>query len=272
MPERMHAVRRKILPTLSISTLGVFAGIAALPSAHAQAPAPAMQPAISEEASAAVAQMSKTLLAPELSFTARTIQVYLDESGQPLHIFHTMKVAARRPDRLKVEVAGDDGSRDLFYDGKTVSIFSRDSKAYAVTPAPGGIPSALRAVTEKLDLDLPLTNFYAPSADQSLLRGVVAGWVAGTAKIDDVECQHLFFHQAAGTDLELWVERNSTARPHRLVVTYRSLPGQPNFIAEFTNWDSQAHASDSVFTFQPPADAKQIALTPAVAPAQQGRQ
>jgi hypothetical protein len=255
-----------------MSALCLFAGFAASPTARAQGPAPAIQPAISEHASAAVAQMSKTLLAPELSFTARTIHVYLDESGQPLHIFHTMKVVAHRPDRLKVEVTGDDGSYDLFYDGKSVSIFSPDSKTYAVIPAPGGIPSALKAVTEKLNLDLPLTNFFAASPDQPLLRGVVAGWEVGTAKIDGIEFRHLFLYEGAGTDLELWVEKNSAAIPHRLVVTYRSLPGQPNFIAEFTNWDTQAHPSDAVFTFQPPADAKPIELTPAVAPAQQGRQ
>jgi hypothetical protein len=61
----------------------------------------------------------------------------------------------------------------------------------------------------------------------------------------------------------LWVEKNATAIPHRLVVTYRALPGQPTFIAEFTNWNSQAQPSDAVFTFRAPADAKRIEFTPA---------
>jgi hypothetical protein len=251
---------------LSIAAIAVCAGLAASPSAWAQERAPANRPAISEEAAAAVAQMSRTLAAPQASFTARTIQVYLDESGQPLHIFHTMKVVARRPDRLAIEVAGDDGSHDLFYDGKSVSIFSPDAKVYATIPAPGDIPAALREATEKLNIDLPLTNFFAGRPDQSMLHGVVAGWEIGTAKIDGIECRHLFFHQGDGTDLELWVEKNAAAIPRRLVVTYRALPGQPNFIAEFTNWNSQAQPSDAVFTFRPPADAKRIGLTPAIAP------
>jgi hypothetical protein len=49
-----------------------------------------------------------------------------------------------------------------------------------------------------------------------------------------------------------------------LIVTYRMVPGQPNFIAEFANWNATAHPSDAEFTFQPPADAKKIELGQAV--------
>lgn len=53
--------------------------------------------------------MGKSLLANELSFTTKIIRVYLDQSGQPLHISHTLKVVVRRPDRLAVLSNGDDG-------------------------------------------------------------------------------------------------------------------------------------------------------------------
>jgi hypothetical protein len=79
------------------------------------------KPAISEEASAAVTQMGKTLLADQFSFRARTLRVYAEANGQPLHIAHSMKVTLRRPDRLLVDLTGDDGSTKLTYDGKTVT-------------------------------------------------------------------------------------------------------------------------------------------------------
>lgn len=262
---------RRILPTLSMSALGALVGLSASPVARAEEPHHLLKPAISEDAGAAVARMDNTLSVPEVSFTARTIRVYLDEAGQPLHIFHTMKVVMHRPDRIEIEVNGDDGSHDLFYDGKSVAIFSPDTKTYAVLPAPGGIASAANEVLDKLNLDFPLVNFFATSSDQSLLRGVVGGWQVGTANIDGIECRHLFFYKRGGTELELWVENNRAAVPHRLIVTYRLLPGQPSFVAEFTNWDSRIHPSDSVFAFKPPTGAKQIELTPAVLSDQQGR-
>ncbi len=50
--------------------------------------------------------MSKTLSANDMSFKARTIGVYQDDAGQPLHIFQTTLVT-HRPDRLAVHLTGD---------------------------------------------------------------------------------------------------------------------------------------------------------------------
>ena len=255
---------------VQIAALSVFVGCAVLPTARAAEPAPPIKPAISEEADAAVSQMGKTLLAKEFSFTAKTIRVYLDQSGQPLHIFHTLKVVVRRPDRLAVQSTGDDGSHDLFYDGKSVSIFFPDSKQYAVIAAPGDIPSSLGEVTDKLNIDFPLVDFFSDAPDKSFLSGVTAGWQIGSVKIDGVDCQYLFFSQRGGIDLELWVEKNDAAIPHRLIATYRLLPGQPYFIAEFTNWDAAVHPSDSEFTFQPPVGTTKIDLGQAAAPVKEG--
>jgi hypothetical protein len=61
--------------------------------------------------------------------------------------------------------------------------------------------------------------------------------------------------------------KDDQSLPRRLIVTYRDLPGQPNFIAEFSDWSLNAHPSDADFTFQPPSDAEQVQLKPATAPA-----
>ena len=70
--------------------------------------------------------------------------------------------------------------------------------------------------------------------------------------------------------MELWAENNSEALPRRLIVTHRLLPGQPNFIAEFSDWNTQARPSDSVFEFEPPAGATRVELGPVPAPGQEG--
>jgi hypothetical protein len=260
---------------MKAATLGVFVGLALFPLNHTAEAAPSakpgpatdtrppVSPAISPEVGIAVLNMGKTISARDLTFTARTIRVYLDPSGQPLHIVHTVRAMVRRPDRLAVQITGDDGDNALIYDGKSAFVFAPERKAFSVIPVSGDIPSALGEVADKFNVDFPLIEFFADSPEKSLLRGVVAGWQVGTAEIDGVECRHLFFTAQGGTDIELWVENNDAAIPHRLIVTYRLLPGQPNFIAEFTNWDSQAHLSDADFAFQPPADAKRIDLAPA---------
>ena len=252
------------------AAFGVLVGFATLSTARADEPAPPFKPAISDEAATAISQMGKTLHARDLSVTARTVSVYLDEFGQPLHIFHTIKIAARRPDRIAVEFSGDDGRHDLFYDGKAASVFFPDSKKYMTIPASGDIPSALDEIGDKLDLDFPLAVLFAGSPDEVLLDDTMAAWQVGTATVDGIECRHLLFSQKSGIDVELWVEKNDAAKPHRLVVTYPLLQGQPSFVAEFTSWTTEPPLSDSEFTFEPPADAKKIDPTPAVASGSEG--
>src|SRR5579885_1079606 len=88
-----------------------------LAAAPAQAADP-KPPAIGADASGAVARMGKTLAGKQFSFKAWTLRVYADSpKGQPLHIGHTMTVTLRRPDRLAVDLTGDDGQAKLLYDG-----------------------------------------------------------------------------------------------------------------------------------------------------------
>jgi hypothetical protein len=88
------------------------------------------KPVISQEASAAMTQMGQTLLAKQFSFQARTLRVYADTDGRFLHIGHALKVVVRRPDRLRADIDGDDGVNQLFYDGKTLVLYSAAKKEY----------------------------------------------------------------------------------------------------------------------------------------------
>ena len=260
------------MPTkVSLKTVAVLAGLAVAglvgfaPQGRAAGPP---EPAISAVASAAVAQMGKSLLAEQFSFQADTLRVYADTSGELLHIAHTIKVTVRRPDKLRIEVTGDDGSTQLFYDGKTVVLFGVDTKRYASLPVPNTIQGMLKEVMGRLGVDFPLADFLTDNPGKSFLFGVTSGKEVNTVMIDGVPCRHLLFIQPPGIELELWVEKNERSLPRRLIVTYHNLPGQPDFVAEFSNWDFSIHPSDAEFTFQAPAGATRVEFKP---PPRQGR-
>ena len=249
---------------MKLQVLSVAAGLLAqgliglAPSPGAAEP---VKPGISETANTAVQQMGKTLSAVDFSFQARTIRVYLDPDGQPLHIFHTMKVAAHRPDRLAVHVTGDDGSRELIYDGRTLAVADPSEKKYAKVPAPNTIQATMEVLMGRLHIDFPLADLLTPAPNKAFLSGVTSGREIGTVTIDGKPYRHLFFTQAGGVELETWIEKSEQALPLRLIVTYRLLPGQPNFIAEFSDWNFSARP-EADFVFRPPAGAQQVDMKP----------
>jgi hypothetical protein len=79
--------------------------------------------------------------------------------------------------------------------------------------------------------------------------------------IDGVPCRHLLFAQPPGIEIELWLDKTEQSLPRRLVVTYRSIRGQPNFIAEFSDWNFAVTPTDADFAFKPPEGATQVELT-----------
>jgi len=230
------------------------AAVAANPSA----------PAISEEASAAVARMGTTLQSKGFSFQARTLRVSSNENGELLHIAHQFKVTVRRPDRLLVDGTGDDGPRRLIYDGKTAVVALDDGKRYASLPVPATIEGMLQVMVGHFGVDFPLADLLTNDPGKSFLLGVASGRQVNMVTIDGVPCRHLVFSQPPKIELELWVEDNAQSLPRRLIVTYRSLPGEPNFVAEMSDWNFSVHPSDADFQFAPPPGAERLQLGAAV--------
>jgi hypothetical protein len=246
-------------------TGGLVVGAAIVPLRGA---APTERSELSEEASTALLQMGKTLLAEQFSFQAHLLRVYSDDGGRFLHIGHTLKLLVRRPDRVRIDEAGDDGTSQLFYDGKTVALFLPEKQKYLRMPMPNTIEAMLAEATGRKGFDFPLADFLAEAPNKAFLTGITEGKVVNTVTIDGVPCLHLTFSQPPRIELELWLEKTEQSLPRRLFITYRSIPGQPNFIAEFSDWDFSVAPTGADFTFQPPAGARQLELTAAASTVQ----
>jgi len=263
---RGKAVKLAQIAAISMLLASSIVGVTTTIALEVHAAAPQKKPDISEEASAALLRMGQSLRAEQFSFQVRTIRVYADVNNQLLHIFHTMKVVVHRPSRLLVEVSGDDGSNKLVFDGKTADLYSAAQNKYASIPIPEGtIEAMMKEAMGRLGVDFPLADFLTEAPNKAFLTGVTSGRVIDTVTIDGSPYLHLFFSQPPGIELELWLEKNDQSLPRRLIVTYRDLPGQPNFIAEFSDWNFNIHTSDADFAFQPPAGAVEVQLKPEAA-------
>jgi hypothetical protein len=252
MKPRNVALRIGLLAcaAISIAVAGTTVTFAASPP----------KPAITADASAAIARMGATLRSKEFSFQVRTIRVSENNNGELLHIEHTFKVTVLRPDHLLVDGTGDDGPRKLIYDGKAAVVVLENGKKYASVPVPDTIDGMMHVLMGHFGVDFPLADFLSGAPDKAFLTGVISGREVGSATIDGVPCRHLVFSQPPGIELELWLEANDESLPRRFIVIYRALPGEPNFVAEFSDWNFTGHPPDAEFQFAPPEGAEQFQL------------
>ncbi len=256
-PTRSGKTRSGLLAAALLSFTVAVPALAAEPTA---------KPGITEEASAALKQMSQTLLGKQFSFQARTLRVYADVDGRFLHIGHTLKVLVQRPNRMRVDIDGDDGVTQVFYDGKTLVVYAPARKEYVSIPVPDTIEAMNKEAEKRIGFDFPLLDFLTTAPDKAILTGVTQGKIVNEVTIDGGPTNHLTLFQPPGLELELWLAKTAQSLPERLYLTYRSVPGQPNFIAQFSDWNFSVTPTDADFTFQPPEGAKQVELKAPAAP------
>src|SRR5262245_42595759 len=108
-------------------------GAAWTAGALAQKPAPAIDPA----AIAALEKMGAHLRTLK-AFEARSTTAVDDVigGGQKVQYGGTIDMKVRRPDRLRMDIATDHAQRQLFYDGRTVTLYGQRVKYYASVAAP----------------------------------------------------------------------------------------------------------------------------------------
>ncbi|MFL5254114.1 MAG: DUF2092 domain-containing protein [Rhodopila sp.] len=251
---RSGFLRHTLIATATLCTVALTALAGGAARAADEAPP------VAAEAREAVMRMGKTLSAEAFSFHNGTIREYAGANGEPLHIFHAADVTVRRPDRFLVDVAGDDGVVRMAFDGKDLTVYSAATNKYATLSAPGSIEDMLRLASSKIGVDFPLADLLAESPAQAVLSDVTTGYMVNTVPIGGVPCRHLFLTQPPGLELELWLEDNEKALPRRLIVTYRSLPGEPRLIAEMFGWRLGTRPSDAEFTFLMPDGATKMEI------------
>jgi len=138
---------KAIIPLLVAGALAILASPAVVSAARAQ---DAPHAALTEDVTAAFARMGKTLAAKQFSFRSHQIRAYAGPNGELLHIVTDTKTVVSRPDRIAVEITGDNGATKLLYDGKTLVLFSVDKKRYLKIPLTGDIPKMVDVAEKRM--------------------------------------------------------------------------------------------------------------------------
>jgi hypothetical protein len=229
----------------------------------AQAP-PAERPdvvgndaAVEERAIASLAKMTDFLKTVQtFSIDSESSKDEIVDTDMKIQKMATSEITVRRPDRFHAQVRSDDRDLDFFYDGQTLTVFSVRQNHYATTPVPPTIARTLDAARARYGIDIPLADFLQMAAGEDFRSSITGAGYIGTSRIDGVECDHLAIRQA-DVDWQVWIEKDQTPVPRRLVVTTKAEPTQPQFVATLT-WNLSPQINEKQFTFTPPPNASRI--------------
>ena len=246
----------------------IVAGAVAIPlaiglSGVAQAAEPAPKP--DPDALAALFKMGDALRAMgAFSVSADVTTDTVLDSGQKIQTQGTLKIDALRPDKFKISVDTNHQARDIYYDGKALTLFAPKIGYYASVPAPPTIRATLEAARDKYGVEIPLADLFSLGTDPSLTARIKEGFDAGPEVVAGENCEHYAFRQAS-VDWEVWIRSDGPALPCKMVITTTDDPAMPQYAATM-KWQGGSPPADT-FTFTPPANAHRITVADRSAPA-----
>ena len=228
------------------------AGATAAPAATADAPVVAPQAdRLLKEMGAYLASADQFRLKAEVTFD------HVLPTGQKLQFGAVEDLGVQRPNRVYVDWRSDLGERRLWYDGTAVTIADPATPFYAVQPAPADLDGTLAMIQSDLGFSPPLGDFLYADPYQALRGNVRYGVYLGTSEIGGRACHSLAFVDNS-IEWQIWIAEGPQPVPCKLLITYLTRPGRPQFSAVFTDWDFAPRIAPEAFTADLPPGAQKI--------------
>ena len=168
------------------------------------------------------------------------------------------KLQVRRPDRLRAEITTDRKNRQIFYDGKSATLYGPRVKYYATVAAPPTIQGPIEVLAKKYGIEIPLADLFYWGTNNAAKENIKAAYYLGPATVDGAPTDHYVFRQQ-GVDWQVWIEKSATPLPRKIVITNTSESTQPEYIATLT-WNINPSLAETNFSFHPPEGAMRIAI------------
>lgn len=248
------SVFRKFLAGAVALPLAIGLGVAA----QAQTKAAPATTKPDPDALAALNKMGEALRALNaFTLTADVTTEQVLDNGQKLQYSGDLKIEAQRPNGFKIQMALDHREREIYYDGKSITLFAPKVGYYASVPAPPTIGATIATIQDKYGVEIPLADLFQLGVDPALTARIQSGFDVGPATVGGVACEHYAFRQAAA-DWQVWIRTDGPALPCKMVITTTQDEAQPQYTAVMT-WDAKAPAQ-AAYTFNPPANTHRITV------------
>jgi hypothetical protein len=198
------------------------------------------------------------------------VEEFFDEvqdDGLKLQFSNQRQMTASRPNKLFGQTIGDTSDSQFFYDGKTVTVFDRKHRTYAIEKVPDTIDAMLDDLHERFGIDRPLVDFLYSDPYKVLTENVQRGMYIGLHHVGKAKCHHLAFQQKI-LDWQIWIDAGPEPLPRKFLITFKRQVDEPQYLALMHRWDVNPTVNDDAFTFQPPPNAQKVEFAERHGPAE----
>jgi len=229
------------------------------PQLPAQNAGPDTIPRIDPVAMNALKKMGEYLLKlDEFQVKATVTQDKVLLDSQKVQQAKAVDLLVDRPNKIRLQVLGDQHERLFLYDGSTFTLWAPLLRYYGQVPAPATIGELAKKLENDHGLELPLVDLFRWGTAEAPISTITAAKDIGSANCDGVTCEHFAFRQP-GLDWEVWIQKGDHPLPRRLVITTTTDDAKPQYMAAYS-WNLAPSIGSKTFAFTPPDDAQKIPI------------
>jgi hypothetical protein len=198
----------------------------------------------------------------QFTFHAEITEDEILSSGMKLQFARAADASVRRPDRFRANGTGDRVGQQMFYDGKSITLYDKGKNYFGTIVAPSNIDEALDHAIQTFSLTAPLSDLMYSNPCERIIENIESGFYVGLHYVHGVKCHHLAFSQE-DIDWQVWIEEGKTPLLRKVIITEKRVAGAPQFTALLSQWNVNPELPDSLFIFEVPEGAKKIEFLPA---------
>ena len=243
--------------------LGAIALALTMPFAHAESPPPAAVTSAANAVDPASIQALKDLGAHLQTIKRFKVSNELTgervlADGQKLQHSAAADIDVHRPNMLRAKMVSPRAVREIFYDGKMVTISIPAQKAYSTVEFTGNLGELVTKLEEGYGVEIPMADMFLWGTPAAPLDKIESAMNAGQDFIGNDLCDPYAFRQGH-MDWQIWITTGAKPLPRKLVITNRSDEARPQSVQYF-DWNLKPTFKDSIFKFTPPKGATTVEL------------
>ncbi|HIK17970.1 MAG TPA: DUF2092 domain-containing protein [Leptolyngbyaceae cyanobacterium M33_DOE_097] len=204
-----------------------------------------------------------TFLESQKSFSVVMDITYDDvlTTGEKVQYSAYQKLWVEKPNRMRSYYVGDQRITNFYYDGKTFTLESPELNHYATKAAPETLDAVLDQVDQNYGITIPMSNLVATKTCADMMSDVWRTQFVGVDMVNRVPMYHILL-SGKERDYQMWVTKDKQPLLRKAIISYKNLPGSPQYTVLLSHWNFNPKTPDRVFTFTPPKDAVKIEFLP----------
>lgn len=210
------------------------------------------------DAKALVKKMSDYLAEQKaISFAYDTNLEVVTKEHQKLMLASSGKMKMSRPDKIRATRTGGFANVEMSFDGKTLTMLSKEANLYAQVAVPGTIDNLIDELRNKYNKPVPGADLLMTNVYEELMRDVVEVKDLGSGVIGGIECDHLAFRDK-DVDWQIWIAQGKSPYPCKYVITSNQADQAPQYSVQISDWKTGPEVAAEDFSFKNSTDAKQV--------------